>query len=225
MAKTTRRRRYYKKFYKRYRNVTPSQQYFRVKLEAYSKISFPTTGLAQNGGTPIFGVNSTDADVLWADKGLLKIEQLFNHYAYKNTLAGLFSYYKITGIRVEVTPEARNSTLPATVMFNQNTLPTIMEQVYLSYRAGSNIIQNLAEVRANNQSILLDPNNRIVRYWRVFGGTTSYINTNQQFAGGFTTISETQAGQDAMRLMDTYAVQPSWQVKFNLYILYKVSKA
>lgn len=225
MARKTTRRRYYRKFYRRYKNVTPSQQYFKVKLEAYSKISFPTTELYAQGGPTIFGINAADEDVIWADKGLLTIEQLFKHYAYKNTLSGLFSYYKITGIRVEVTPEARNTTLPTTVTVQAATLPTVMEQVYLSYRAGSNVIQNLNEVRANNQSILLDPYNKMVRYWRVFGGTTSYINTNQMFAGGFTTNSETQNSQQAIAVMDNYKMQPSWQVKFNLYILYKVSKA
>lgn len=225
MARKTTRRRYYRKFYKRYRNVTPSQQYFKVKLEAYSKISFPTTELHAAGGPTIFGVNAADEEVLWADKGLLKIEQIFNHYSYKNTLSGLFSYYKITGIRVEITPEARNSTLPNSIMAQGSVIPTIIEQAYLSYRAGNNAIQTLQEVRANNQSVLLDPYNKIVRYWRVFGGTTSYINTNQNFAGGFTTTSETQNSEQAVALMDIYKIQPSWQVKFNLYILYKVSKA
>lgn len=225
MARKTTRRRYYRRYYRRYRNVTPSQQYFKVKLEAYSKISFPTTELYAAGGSTIFGVNAADEAVLWADKGLLTIAQIFNHYSYKNTLSGLFSYYKITGIRVEITPEARNSTLPSSVTVQAATLPTIMEQVYLSYRAGNNDIQTLQEVRANNQSILLDPYNKVVRYWRVFGGTTSYINTNQNFAGGFTTVSETQNSEQAIAIMDTYKNQPSWQVKFNLYILYKVSKA
>ena len=225
MAKTTRRRRYYRRAYRRYRTVTPSQQYFRVKVEAYSKISFPTTELHAAGGATIFGINASDEDILWADKGLLTLERIFNQYTYKNTLSGLFSYYKITGIRVEITPEARNSTLPAQVTVQGSTFPTIIEQAYLSYRAGSNIIQNLNEVRSNNQSVLLDPYNKIVRYWRVYGSTTSYINTNQNFAGAFTTTSETQEAEQSIQIMDNYRVQPSWQVKFNLYILYKVSKA
>ena len=196
-ARKTFRRRSGYKFYKR---IYPNQ-YFRVKAEFMDTIRF-----APAGGQPFFV--SRIAEPLVADRSFITNQLVLNGYSYIQILAGLFSYYKLLGIRLEVIPEARNTNLD----------PQIGQvQVYLSYRAASALIQTLQEVKANNRSLVLDPLSRQTRYWKgsaLMSG--DYYNTNQWFSGAWTTLSS-DPGQ--------YADQPSWQIKISYYLLYKGSKA
>ena len=137
MAKRTYRRRRYRRYFRRYRQVG-AQQYFRVKAEFVDSIRFP-----DELGQPIF--LSRIAQQLVGDRSILTNQSCLTGYTYAIMLSGIFSFYKIAGIRVETIPDSRNNSLdPANVP----------RATYLSYRSGDNAIQTFDQVKANNLSIL-----------------------------------------------------------------------
>ena len=131
------------------------------------------------------------------------IYQLFDDYK-KGRLTNATDYlmlpsyftYKLTGIKVEIVPESRNAALPSTIRLDEVYYNLPYPQIMFSYRGGSNNSQTLSEVKANNQSILLNSNQRVSRYWRVYGMTTSYLATEENvfFAGAFTIRNEYPVG-------------------------------
>lgn len=198
-TKASKKRRYYRRYYRRYRNV--SMNYFRVKAEFNDKLIFPNA----EAGNLVFYTKR--ADNIEARRSYVTFTEMMNQYMYTNTLAGLFSYYKLTGIRIEVIPDARNNGLGA---------DSEDPELYISYRHGSNNGFTLQECRSNNQSIMLDSTQRVFRYWKVYGADGTYSATSNYPAGSL------QVQSNLNRL---YAVSPSFKVKINLYLLYKQSKA
>lgn len=234
MAKPKTKRRYYRRYYRRYKSV--STNYFRVKTEFNDRITFvsyePLSQNAKNNGGYAFF--KTRENQVGADqRRVVNLGDMLQQYAYTQVLQGLFSYYRPTGIRIEVVPEARNSTIDSTffqVVGDQQVKWEIpYPQVMVSYRAGSNAAQNLTEVRSNNQSIVLNPSEKITRYWKIHGGTTAYAASSSSFAGAFTIqnaypADNTEASANIRGLM-VYQLQPSWSIKISVYYLYKYSKA
>ena len=203
MARTTKRRYYKRRYYRRFRRYKAPTQYFKAKAEFVDKIQFPDGP----GGAAYFVSRVAEPVVL--NRSLLPNTAILEGYSYAVILAGLFSYYKITGIGIEVTPESRNSSIPAA---NVNPI------VYISYRAGNSNSQVLQEVKSNNNTMILDPITRQKRYWRPGPYTDGdYFNTGGgAFAGAFTLLSDGNG---------VYAGQPSWQIRIIFYYLYKGSKA
>lgn len=223
MAKTTKKRRYYRRVFRRYKNV--SQNYFRVKAEFNDSIYFPTRLQLARGGPVGFGGNWNDVNVPEANKGLLNLNRFMTTYPYTATLQGLFSYYKITGIRVEISPDPRNYTLPTTVIVGGVNLPNYSPVVYFSYRAGNNTIQTLNEAKSNNQSVILSPTGKINRYWKVYGASGAYTATTEALDGAFSVVGIMEENAQAIEGFDTFQSQPSYKVKISIYLLYKQSKA
>ena len=189
---------YYRKRFRRYKGIT---QYFKARAEFVDTILFP----GQDGGAPFFLSRANDVGL---NRSLLTNQQVLEGYTFSVSLAGIFSYYKITGIGIEVIPSARNSSI------NQPGAQNPV--VYLSYRAGNNTIMTLAEIKCINQTLILDPNNRQRRYWRPGPfADGEYANTLGVFSGAFSLIASTN-GQ--------YEQQPSWQIRIMFYFLYKGSK-
>ena len=214
MAKVSKKKRWYRRGYRRYRNLS-NQQYFRVKAEYYSDIIFP---MAANTGRAYFYAENAK---------VVTLTNIMQKYTYTNVLMGLFSYYKISGIRIEVTPDARNAGLEKKV-----TVPNLGEQnvvepvVMISYRAGDSGEQTLAEAKANNQSIVLSPSQKVTRYWRTYGASGAYKPSSDGIEGAFTVQNEYDAQQAILlNAMYQYKTQPSWKVKISIYLLYKQSKA
>lgn len=214
MAKVSKKRRYYKRGYRRYRNLS-NQQYFRVKAEYYSDVLFP---LAANTGRAYFKATNSYR---------VTLVNVMQGYAYTTILAGLFSYYKITGIRIEVTPDARNVNLEKTVNVPNLGVQDVMEPVVMiSYRAGNDAEQNLSEVKSNNQSIVLSPSQKITRYWKTYGASGAYRPAVDGLDGAFTVQNEYNSEQAPLfNALQQYKTQPSWKIKISIYLLYKQSKA
>lgn len=187
------------KWYKRYKTI--SYNYFKVKAEFIDKIYYP-----DNGGHAIF--NSRRNEQVAQNQFLLTNSQSFQGYTYINTLAGIFSYYKLLGVRVEVTPDARNQSLPAN---------SVQPNLYLSYRAGVNNGQTIGEIKANNQTLIMNPVQKQVKYFRVYNESGKYSPSVDPIAGAFTLLGDTQG--------DGYDTCPSYTVKLIYYLLYKYSKA
>ena len=219
-----------KKGYKRYKSV--QMNYFRVKTEFNDRLVFDyampgTADGANNGGYCFFVTRA--AQVGQANRNHVTLGDLLNQYVYTNMLEGLFSYYRPTGIKIEALPESRNQSLPSSFQI-QNVVHNIpFPQVMISYRAGSNAGQTLQEVRANNQSLVLNTSQKVARYWKIYGTTTSYDVTTSRFTGAFTVqnaFPNTQSEQDqTTRSMMVYRLMPSWQIKISVYYLYKYSRA
>ena len=214
MAKVSKKKRWYKRGYKRYRNLS-NMQYLRVKAEFYSDILFPP---AANTGRAYF--RTTNATTI-------TLVQVMQNYTYTNILAGLFSYYKITGIRVEVTPDARNVNLEKTVQVpNLGDQPVVEPVVMVSYRSANDNEQNLSEAKANNQSIVLSPQQKVSRYWRTYGASGAYKPATDGLDGAFTVQNEYNAQQAQLyNALYQYKTQPSWKIKISVYLLYKQSRA
>lgn len=208
----TKKRRYYRKFYRRYKNLNNSS-YFRVKAEYYSRLMFPYAA-----NNPHMYFDSTNNNII-------TLAQIMAGYSYKNVLAGLFSYYKITGIRVEITPDVRNQQIAKTTKYLNADVDVLESIAMVSYRAGDATAQTLSQVKTNNQSVLLDPNNKIVRYWRTYGATGSYRNTDEDLVGAFTLQNEVSQDDAFDKVMYVFKNQPSYKIKINIYLLYKQSKA
>jgi hypothetical protein len=159
------------------------------------------------------------------NNNIITLAQIMAGYSYKNVLAGLFSYYKITGIRVEITPDVRNQQIAKTTKYLNADVDVLESIAMVSYRAGDSTAQTLSQVKTNNQSVLLDPNNKIVRYWRTYGATGSYRNTDEDLVGAFTLQNEVSQDDAFDKVMYVFKNQPSYKIKINIYLLYKQSKA
>lgn len=221
-----------KKYFKRYKAV--SMQYFHVKVEYNDRIVFTTVAGAGSEQAAVYGGPAMFArrEALGGENRFcVNLGVIMQSYTYYNILRGLFSYYKLTGIRVELIPESRNAALSSMITIDNTSYNLPYPQIMFSYRGGDNNSQTLAEVKANNQSIMLNPNQRMVRYWRVYGTTTSYLSTDENnfFAGAFTIRNdypETNSVEDKRtRSLMVYSKMPSYQVKINVYYTYKYSKA
>lgn len=230
MARKAISRKFRKRYgFKRYKSV--SMNYFKVKMEYTDRIVFAeyTPGSAQGslyGGPARF---KTRATMDGEEPFKISLQYVLDQYMYTNSLAAIFAYYKITGIRVELVPESRNCGLSSVEEVNDLKWTVPYPMVYFSYRSGNNSLQTVAECRSNNQSIILNPQQKISRYWRVYGTTSTFITTGTAFSGAFTVRNEYPTADDqqsrSLRTLMVYAFQPSWQVKISVYYLYKYSRA
>ena len=230
MARKGALKKFRKKYgYRRFKSV--SMNYFKVKMEYTDRIIFvqhvPGSEPGALYGGPARFLTREGAN--GEDPFKVSLQFILDQYMYTNSLAAIFAYYKLTGIRVEVVPESRNSALSSVEEINNEKYTVPYPLVYLSFRAGNNSLQNVSECRSNNQSIVLNANQKVSRYWRVYGVTSTFITTGTSFSGAFSVRNEYPTGSDAQskttRSLMVYAFQPSWQVKISAYYLYKYSRA
>lgn len=190
-------KRNYNNGYKRYRQVA-SRNYFKVKAEFYDFIQYP-----DENGKPIF-YSKRGADVM-GNRAVLTVDDMLSSYTYTNILQGLFSYYKVLGLAVEVIPK-----------YNNGDVVTEQRQTFIGFRAASNEAMTMSELKAINQSFLLDPRNRQRRYWRVFNTGGDWQGTGQVISGGITVQSPEVGNKNTQHI---------WDIKVSIYLLYKYSKA
>lgn len=183
--------------YRRYRQIT-SRNYFKVKAEFYDILKFPTSN-----NIIIFG--SRSGQEIPGNRSLLPISSIYTGYTYSNVLSGLFSYYKLLSVSVELIPKYNNAGQVDDQL-----------QAFLGFRMGNGAAITLSEMKALNQSLLLDARNRQRRYWRVYNASGDWVNTNDALTGGFSVQSSGTS---------TTSNQHQWDIKIALYLLYKYSKA
>lgn len=198
MAKPRARKNFRKNYgYKRYRQIT-SRNYFKVKAEYYDVIKFPPSE-----GIAMF--KSRANQEIPGNRSILPISVLYTGYTYSNILSGLFSYYKVLSVAVELIPKYNNSSQIDDAF-----------QTFIGIRMGDAKGLTLSEMKALNQSLLLDARNRQRRYWRVFNTSGEWVNTNDALIGAFSLQSSDTS---------TTSNQHQWDLKISLYLLYKYSKA
>lgn len=230
MARKGALRKWKKKYgYRRFKSV--SMNYFKVKMEYCDRIIFYQSIPGSEAGATYGGPArfATRASMNGEDPFKISLQYVLDQYMYTNSLAAIFAYYKLTGIRVEIVPESRNSALSSVEIINDEKYTVPYPMVFLSFRAGNNSWQTVSECRANNQSIVLNANQKVARYWRVYGTTSTFITTGTSFSGAFSVRNEYPTGSDAQskttRSLMVYAFQPSWQIKISAYYLYKYTRA
>ena len=198
MAKPRARRNFRRNYgYKRYRQVA-SRNYFKVKAEFYDVIKFPSSN-----GIAIFA--SRSGQQIPGNRSILPIPTVYTGYTYANVLSGLFSYYKVLSVAVELIPK-----------YNPANQVDDALQTFIGFRMGNGEALTLSEMKALNQSLLLDARNRQRRYWRVFDTSGEWVNTNDALTGAFSLQSSDTS---------TTSNQHQWDLKISLYLLYKYSKA
>ena len=186
--------------YRRYKQIA-SRNYFKVKAEYYDTIWFPDNG----PGKPLFSNRVGDEGATVASKGTNTINQMLTGYTYSVTLAGLFSFYKITGITLELIPK-----------YNNGDVVSDQVDVYLGYRVGNATHMTLSEIKAVNQNLLLDPRNRQRKYFKTLGNFGDWTNTSNAIDGGISIDSAANGEKNT---------QHAWTIKVSMYLLYKFSKA
>lgn len=185
--------------YRRYKQIA-SRNYFKVKAEFYDLIKYPDVK-----GAPIFG--SREGQEMPINRGVLPIPSMYVGYTYANILQGLFSYYKLLSVAVEIVPR-----------YNNGDQITSQAGTLLGFRMGKIEAMTLSEVKAVNQNILLDPRNRQRRYWKIFQANGEWILTSDALLGALTVVSTQPDG-------GVKDEQHMWDIKISMYLLFKYSKA
>ena len=190
------RRRYYRRrYYRRYRKI--SENYFKVKAEAVGKIIWP----ANDANQPLLQVPGQ------VNASSQTFAALLENTTYINTLAGMFSFYRMTGLLIETLPDAAN--------IGGNKIIENFNPVFIAARAGSNLLMNYGELKSINSGIMLDAINRQRKYTKFYGYYGDWINT---------TGAPTGAVSVGCSVNNIIANSPTWTVKFTFYLLYKKSK-
>ena len=164
--KTAYRRRSYRRYYRRYRNV--SNVYFPCRVEGVYTIAFPNT---QSGGGPIFAENG--------QLSLVSFLSLFQASQYYGSLITMFGYYKVTGVAMEVTPGPNNYK-----GFNVLGL-----NVLLGFRFGKTGAMSYQELVADNNSIVLGVNTIKRKYASAMGSNGWTPVTSGGSMGSFSVAS------------------------------------
>lgn len=191
------RKRRYTKRYRRYKRV--SENYFRVRAEVDGLISYPV-----NGGQPVFTLTNDANNPI----SVLTFQKILQHQTFSVMLLGMFSFYKLLGISIEVTPQAQNSAGYKAIDKEPMTIVAV--------RAGDSTAMNFAEAKSINSGIVLNPIQFVRKYTSLLGFYNSYIATDSAFSGAVTVVAENDTGQ--------LANSPTWVFKITQYILYKKSK-
>lgn len=198
MAKTKRKR--WNKKFKRYKKV--SENYFRVRAEVDGLIQYP----ANAPGQPVFKL--TNLGQLENPSNVLTFQSILTHQTYSVMLEGMFSFYKLLGVAIEVTPQAQNIAGYKNIDREPMTI--------IGVRAGKNGAMTFSEARSINSSMVLNPAQYQRKYTSLLGFYNSYISTDASFSGAVTIVAEDNTGQ--------LANSPTWVFKITQYMLYKKSK-
>lgn len=138
------RRYYYRRGYRRYKNV--SNTYFRARVEGVYTIAFP-----EQAGTPIFVENNQLSTVTF--------NSLFASSQYYGSLTSMFGYYKVSGILMEITPGQNNFKGITVVGLN----------VLLGFNFGKGGAMTYQQLVADNNSIMLGINTNKRKYTSTMG--------------------------------------------------------
>lgn len=135
---------YYRRGYRRYKNV--SNTYFRARVEGVYTIAFP-----EQAGTPIFVENN--------QMNTVTFNSLFASSQYYGSLTSMFGYYKVSGILMEITPGQNNFKGITVVGLN----------VLLGFNFGKGGAMTYQQLVADNNSIMLGINTNKRKYTSTMG--------------------------------------------------------
>jgi len=194
MARKTAYRRYYRRYRRRYRI---SANYFKVKAEASGVISYPTN----IDGQPILLLNQA------VQGNRLTFKELLENSTYQASFVNIFSFWRMTGMAIEVIPSASNS--------GGNKIIENESPVYIAPRAGAIEAMSYAEAKAINSAIMLNPLQAQRKYTKFYGFYGDWISTSS-FPTGAVSVASLLDGQRPTK--------PEWTFKVTMYLLYKKSR-
>lgn len=159
------RRYYYRRGFRRYKNV--SNTYFSTRVEAVYTIAFP-----EQAGHAIFVENQ--------QLNTVTFNTLFTSSQYYGSLTSMFGYYKVSGVLMEITPGQNNFKGITVVGLN----------VLLGFNFGKSGAMTYQELVADNNSIILGINTNKRKYTSTMGsnGWTSTADINNSL-GAFSVAS------------------------------------
>lgn len=194
----------YKKWrrYRRYyRKKKISENYFRAKVEASGVIYF-----SEN---PVEGQQTGIALMNIGDGGVqrLTFRQILESTTYNVMLSGMFSFWRLTGMAIEVVPASSNS--------GGNKIISDEGPIYIAPRAGTNDAMNYSELKSINSAILMNPLQSTRKYTKFYGYYGDWISTDS-YPQGAISIAALSGGLRANK--------PEWTFKVTCYLLYKKSK-
>lgn len=203
-----------KKYYwKRKKNYT-ADTFFNCKLEWNGLIRFPDN----NAGSPLLWYNGNGYAARTFNQLLEASNTVQNPNAYA-LLNRLFSYMRVRGVLIEVTPSIRNAgASSAVVSGNQvaGVIVTNIEPVYIGVLWGTTLSVTDAEIRASNSCFQLNPLQKTRKYISGHGGSNDYKTTIG--SNGYPGVVQLSGGSGV------YSDSPVWSLKVTFYIRYKIQK-
>ena len=125
------------------------------------------------------------------NRSILTLANVFTGYSFSQSLATIFSYYRILGVAIEVIPK-----------YNNQDPVQDGSSVFLGFRMGDTGSMAISEIKALNQNLLLDPRNRQRRYWRVFNQQGYWSISNTMILGEFVVASENDGDKNGLTAYD-----------------------
>lgn len=191
-----RKRRFYRRWNtwnsRRYRQFKKAN-YLAYKIDVSGDLVFPTSD-----GQPVFS-NTNSSTIPFSS--FLGGSSATEFQKFK----GIFTFYRIRGIRMEFVPSSGNSTL--------STI-THTKPVYAGFfLSGANT--QLSDLPTVNQSILLNPLQKSAKYFYLYGAQDDWKLFDTGYSGFFGTYSAENASDNT---------GPAWSYRITFYITFKYAK-
>ena len=192
MAPAARRRAYRRSYtsrrWRRYRKYN----YFTAKIEFDGDLVFPTSS-----GQPKFSAGDNTA---WGIGNALANNADFKRYI------AIFQMYRIRGIRFEFTPTAGNSSI-ATI--------THTKPIYVGWNVTGTAEEIISMLKYSDKAILLDPLNKVTKYWSMWGYQDDWKIAQGLLAGYIAAQTDENA---------TDNTGPAWSYRITFYVAFKSTK-
>lgn len=213
-VKTTKTQR--RKYYRRYKKIKAVDTYFNCKLEWNGLIRWPLV----DGGPVMLATGTTEGATARTFNQLLRAgstDQVSNSYVLLNRL---FSYMRIRGVAIEVTPSIRNAGASSAVVNPQGeTAGLILTNdypVYIGVLWGTTQTVTDTELRTANTSFQLNPLQKVRKYFSNYGGSDDYKTTTGEL--GYPGVVQLLGSNG------TSGNSPMWSMKITFYCRYKIQK-
>ena len=164
--------------------------YFNAKIEYNDTIAFPT--------------NSNPIAMVDANASTASLGALIDNSADFQRLKPVFTFYRLRGMRIEITPTARN--------LNNDSI-NYARQCYFAFTLQGDI--TLALAKNTDKGLILNPIAKSTKYWNVYGMQDDWKTVSTQLAGNIGVFSD---------INSTSAAGPTWSMHITFYLTFKYAK-
>ena len=139
--------------------------YFNAKIEYNDTIAFPT--------------NSNPIAMVDANASTASLGALIDNSADFQRLKPVFTFYRLRGMRIEITPTARN--------LNNDSI-NYARQCYFAFTLQGDV--TLALAKNTDKGLILNPIAKSTKYWNVYGMQDDWKTVSTQLAGNLGVFSD-----------------------------------
>lgn len=164
--------------------------YFNAKIEYNDTIAFPT--------------NSNPIAMVDANSSTESIGTLIENSADFQRFRPVFTFYRLRGMRVEITPTARNL---------NNSAINYARQCYFAFTLQGDVTGTIA--KNTDKGMILNPIQKTTKYWNVYGMQDDWKTVSTVLAGNIGVFSD---------INSTSATGPTWSMHITFYLTFKYSK-